>query len=359
MHTIRTYSVLLIALSFFLSSCSSKDNPSTADTGSTLQSFKLANDGDAPNYDSPTTEAIWDSATPLVLTAAPIGDGFTGNSFPVTIRSVVSSQNIYFLVQYDDANENYLQQPLHFQGGDPHDGANWTIDKTTYEDGVSLIFESVAGTSGAKTFPTDGCAMLCHTTPSSNWDKGMFSESIGRYDLWHWHAGKGNASGYADDKVSVGNPNFAIQKDDDNAEIYHYNVIDDSPGYEPYLVAGGANKSLDKRYFIAEESAQTFAKGVSTNPSTGAPWATGDIVPSFSIAVPTAPSNDYFDVRAKGYYSGGKWTVKFQRKLGTTSVNDVQFASGNQYLFSFAIHNNTAPEDHFGVANKSFKLMIP
>jgi hypothetical protein len=202
--------------------------------------------------------------------------------------------------------------------------------------------------------------MLCHTTTTSQWTKGMFSESDGNYDLWYWHAGKGNGSGYADDKMSIGLPNFDIESDDGNAEIYHNNVIDDNPGFEPYLVAGGTNRGLDKRYFIAEETKQTFANGVSTNPATNKAWAAGDIVPAFSLSKPLDPSNDYFDVHAKGYYANGKWTVKFQRKLNTgTSPLDTQFASGNEYLFSFAIHNNNAPGDHYGVANKSFKLKIP
>jgi hypothetical protein len=355
-----------------LLSCSSKDNPSssnsvvkTPDSSSTttVASFKLASDADAPDYNSSTVESIWSNAIPLAVTASAIGDNFTGNSFPVTIKSVVSSQNIYFLVQYSDPSPNYFSQPLHFHGGLPSTSANWTIDETTYEDGVSLIFEDPAhqGLTRSKTFSTDGCTMLCHTISTSQWMKGMFAENDGRYDLWYWHAGKGNGSGYADDKISIGDPNFGIIKDDDNAEIYHYNVISDNPGYEPYLIAGGANRNLDEKFFIAEETAVPFTNNLTLNPVTQKSWAVDDIVPSFTLAIPQDPSNDYLDVRAKGYYSNGTWTVKFQRKLNTGGSDhlDTQFASGNEYLFSFAIHNNNAAGDHFGVANQSFKLKIP
>lgn len=355
----------LIAIALFcvsLISCSTKDDPTGgngADTSSTLSVFKLASDGDAPDYNSSTVESIWNSATPLTLTASAMG--FSGSSFPVTIKSVVSSQNIYFLVQYDDATENNFQQPLHFHGGDPMTPTNWTVDPTTYDDGVSLIFESEPGTSGAKTFTADGCTMLCHTTTTGQWDKGMFSESTGRYDLWYWHAGKGNGTGYADDEMSVGNPNFGILKDDGNAEIYLNNVIDyaPNPGFQPDKVAGGTNRNLDKRYFIANESAQMFANGVTNNPATGKAWSADDIVSAFTHTLPSDPSNDFLDVHSKGFYSGVKWTVKFQRKLNTGSTLDAQFINGNEYPFSFAIHNNNAPGNHYGVANKSFKLKLP
>jgi hypothetical protein len=353
-----------------LVSCSSKDtptnpnpNPTVTDTSTTLTALALPSGTTAPDYNSQTVEAIWSTAAPLAVTASAIGDNFTGTSFPVTVKSVVSGQNIYFLVQYADASANLLSQPLHFHGGDAKDPANWTVDKTTYEDGVSLIFEDPAnqGKTGTKTFASDGCTMLCHTASTVDWTKGMFAENSGRYDLWYWHAGKGNASGYADDKISIGSPQYGIVKDDDNAEIYHYNVIDDNPGYEPFLVAGGTNRNLDKRYFIAEETAANFSNGVSKNPATNSAWVADDVVPSFAIAQPYDPSNDYFDVHAKGYYSNGTWTVKFQRKLNTGGANnlDTQFANGNEYLFSFAIHNNNAPGNHFGAANKVFKLKLP
>jgi len=351
-----SYLTLCAVLSGALISCSSQNNPSgttPTNTATTLTPFKLASDADAPNYASPSVEAIWANATPLTVTASAIGDNFSGASFPVTIQSVVSSQNIYFLVQYADAEANYLETPMKFKGGNPNTPANWTLDSSSHEDGVSFMFESVSGMSGSKTFSSDGCAMMCHTAASAN-GAGMYSENQGRYDTWFWHAGKGNGCGLADDDMSIGDPVFAIQKDDDNAETYTYNVIGD-PNYLPYQIAGGNNRNLDKKYFIATETAKSFA---ATNPATLAAWAAGDIVPSYSVALPVG-SSDYYDVKAIGYWANGTWTVKFQRKLNTGSTLDTQFTSGNAYPFSFAIHNNTAPGNHFGAANKMFTLRMP
>jgi len=350
----------------FLLSCKTATTPPTQDnSGTTLTAFKLASDADAPDYNSSTLEPCWSNATGLItLNPEQMGMNFSGGGTPsqISIQSVVSSQNIYFLVQYDDPTANLLSQPLHFHGGNPHLGTNWTQD-VTFEDGVSLVFEMIAGTTGSSTFASNGCSMLCHTVTKDfnglTAPPGMYAESVGRYDMWFWHAGKSNGSGYADDDVSIGVPDYALQPDDNNAEIYDNNVISDNPGFEPYLIAGGGNRSLNKQFFIAEETAKPFT-GSSVNPNTNMAWATDDIVPAFTLALPKDPSNDYFDVHAKGYYSGGKWTVKFQRKLNTGNTNsDVQFASGNTYLFSFAVHNNNPSGDHYGISNKSFTLKIP
>src|SRR6185369_3436068 len=104
---------------------------------------------------------------------------------------------------------NILTQPLLFKGGDPQDPLNWTRETSMYDDGVSLIFEMTQGTNGAKTFSSDGCAMLCHASEKDFGGgliapPGMYSESIGRYDLWYWHAGKSNGCEYADDEISIG-----------------------------------------------------------------------------------------------------------------------------------------------------------
>jgi hypothetical protein len=115
---------------------------------------------------------------------------------------------------------------------------------------------------------------------------------------------------------------------------------------------------LDMSRYLATETAQNF-DGTKNNPSTGAKWAVGDRVPGFTIGNPT-PGNDYFDVQARGYYSGGKWTVKFARVL-TPQANhlDITLKSGSTYRFSFAVHDATPPDNHYGVANQAFTLQIP
>lgn len=330
--------------------------------GKTLRAFSLTSSADALDVNSSAIEPVWANATPLSVSVSPMGENFDGdpNSFTVTLKAIATNQDIYFLAEYEDASENILRTPLQYNGGVVTEPTNWSHQLNSYDDGFSLLFEQTPGTSGAKSFASDGCQMLCHTTRTAQWNAGMFSESAGRYDIWYWNAGKSNGCGVADDKMSIGSPNYEIQKDDLNAENYLNNVIDFAPGFTPYLVAGPSNLGLDKHYFIAESDAKDFTTSSTMNPATGNPWKAGDLVPGYYLSS-TNPNNssDYFDVASKGHRIGNKWVVKFKRKLSTSSAGlDIQFTAGNEYYFSFAVHNNNKPSNHYGDAAKRFILQL-
>ncbi|HYM19612.1 MAG TPA: ethylbenzene dehydrogenase-related protein [Candidatus Kapabacteria bacterium] len=339
-------------------SCSkTTTGPGTPASGATLNVL-LISAGDAPDVNSSNIEAVWQNATALTVNASKIGTDTAGvaRSFPISIKSLVSGTDIYFMVQYADPTEDYLKMPLKFNGGDAADPARWQ-KQSVYDDGVSFAFEQVPGKSGNLTFTSNGCAMLCHTPTTPN-GPGMYSDDSGQYDVWYWHSGKSNGCGYADDDISEGNPVYQLLSDDASVENYQNNADDFTGGSIPAKIAGGNNQQLDKRYFVEFETGQAFT-GKEKNPATGSPWAAGDRVPGYTIANPT-PSNDYFDVQARGYWSNGMWTVKFHRKLNTGVDHlDTQFAHGKSYLFSVAVHDATPPDVHYGDANSSFTLAIP
>ncbi len=360
---LTTYIFILITC-ILCSACSSKDSstegPSTPDA-STLVASKIASSS-APSVSSSAVEAVWDNAQPLTITASPIGANFKGSNrtFPVTVKSVATDNDIYFLVQYDDQSEDYLRTPLAFLGGDPASGKNWKVIQS-YDDGVSLLFEVAAGSTEGVKFKDKGCTMLCHTAKTGDYNPGMFSEdtTLGIYDIWYWHSGKSNADGYAEDKFSASNPVYAILFDELNQNNFKNNIAGDTAsGYLPQSIAGNNNNGLDKRYFIDESNSVSFLSHSSTNPATGTAWSLGDRVPGFVVGTP-ASTRGNFDVQARGYYSGGKWTVKFKRSLATDdNYSDITLAHGREYLFSLAIHDATQPADHYGTADKAYKLSI-
>lgn len=357
----------LLVVMLVVSSCSkstSTTSPGDTNTGdsASLAPAKIATSSE-PDVNSATVETVWSTATPLTVSVSPMTNGvnFVGanRTFPVTIKSLVSDQRIFFLVEYADPTEDYLRTPLAFLGGNASDSLRWSRIPT-YDDGVSFIIEQIPGSTdnGAQTFKANGCAMLCHANATGSWQRGMFSEDSGTYDLWYWHSGKSNADGFAEDNVLQGAPIYGLQKDDANYDNYRNNTLKFDSGYLPSRVAGGNNRQLDMLKYIADETATNFS-GTKPNPATGNAWAAGDRVPAYTIGNPT-PGNDYFDVAARGTYSNGKWTVKFSRALVTGPGKlDVSLVSGKSYKFSFAIHDATPPDNHYGVANKYFTLQIP
>ncbi|MBS1902534.1 MAG: hypothetical protein JSS75_02395 [Bacteroidetes bacterium] len=356
----------LVVLTFALliagcSKSSTSPNEGGSSDGVTLIPAKIST-AQEPNVDASSVEDVWANASALTVSASPMSGGvnFVGanRTFPVTIKSLVSDQRIFFLVQYSDPSEDYLRTPIAFTGGNPADSTNWQTTPA-YDDGVSFFFEMVPGTSdgGLQSFKANGCAALCHTT-NGGWGPGMFAEDSGMYDVWYWHSGKSNGDGYAEDNTSQGDPTFGIVKDDANADDYRNNTLKFDSGYFPQRVAGGNNQQLDMLRFLAEETAAKFDPR-KPNPATGTAWASGDRVPAYTIGNPT-PGNDYFDVHSRGYYSNGQWTVKFSRdRVPQQFHQDVAFTSGKKYLFSFAIHDATPANNHYGAANKSFTLAIP
>ena len=53
---------------------------------------------------------------------------------------------------------------------------------------------------------------------------------------------------------------------------------------------------------------------------------------------PRQPTGSRADVRAKGVWSNGQWTIEFARKLNTGHDDDVAFTPGDIYLFGVACY---------------------
>jgi hypothetical protein len=364
------HTLCAIALSLNLGSCASKDAgappteapPKTQPTDTTLLTSVQIASSDEPSTSSATVEPIWNTATALTAYATSTGGATCdGSTIPVTIQSVYSQNNIFFLVQYADATDDVLEHPLKFLGRDYTSGANWTVDNTTHDDGFSLMFEIQPATGGGQTFSTNGCAMTCHSSQTESWNPGMFAENNGRFDLWYWRSSNSNASGLAEDFVSVGAPSYGMHLDEPNSPILLNNINSSAP-YLPLFTVGGDNSGIDKGRYISAKTMDAF--GNIFNVVTGKLWAVNDEVPSTTIAqIDPQKQNDSWDVKSQGFWSNGKWTVKFKRALQTASSNaatpnDVAFAPGVRYPFSFAVHNHNAPGEHYGVSSHAFTLLL-
>lgn len=125
-------------------------------------------------------------------------------------------------------------------------------------------------------------------------------------DIWFWKACRTDPVGYADDKYQ----RFS------NSEMPKSNIINLESGKKMYLIRkGDSGTPAFKENIYGEYAGEKTA--CYTN-----------VVPTGSLA----------DIKAKGVWSGGKWTIEFKRVLDTKHEDDVQFDIAKTYLFGVSRH---------------------
>ena len=132
-------------------------------------------------------------------------------------------------------------------------------------------------------------------------DLSINSASPYRADIWYWKACRTDGAGYADDKSHV----YSRTEERDATEIIS------SSGETMYLLrTGDEGESAYKAVLISEYE--------------------GDILPRYTLQQPTGSRSD---VRARGVWQNGEWTIELGRKLLTHNQDDIQFSPGKKYLF--------------------------
>lgn len=128
-------------------------------------------------------------------------------------------------------------------------------------------------------------------------------------DVWFWKAHRTNPAGFADDKWQ------ALTKQ----KYPKTNLIVSAVGEKYYLQrSGDKGRSAYKTKIV-------FAYQ-------------GDILPKF---VPQQPTESRSDIKAKGEWKKGYWTVEFARKLDTGHKDDIAFRGGGTYLFGISLYELT------------------
>lgn len=196
----------------------------------------------------------------------------------VTLRSVHTSSRIFFLVEYPDDQESVT-----------HKSFRWDDDEQVYkpvhdrED--TFVFKwSMVGAEA---------------------DLALRHRASHEADVWFWKAWRTNPVGYADDKWHDVSPERR------------------EPCTE--LDAGGAPAFLRRR---ADPGREGYVEHL--------PFEfAGAVVSRYSHQTPLGSRAD---VRAKGRWVSGRWTIEFGRRLATGGSDDVEFAVGGRYLFGISCY---------------------
>jgi hypothetical protein len=195
----------------------------------------------------------------------------------MTLKAVYTDTEIFFLVSYPDADKS-----------DTH--KTWEWDKTTQ------MYKTGADREDVFVFKWN---MEVHPV-----DLSLKSDDDYAADIWFWKACRTNPSGYADDKIdrvsSVAVP--------ESTEL--------------------TSRSGKKMHLMREGD-----EGTAAYTNTLYEDYHGDKMPGFIGAIPTGSQAD---IKAKGVWADGKWTIEFGRALKTGYRDDIQFEPSKEYLFGIS-----------------------
>ncbi|WP_243360768.1 ethylbenzene dehydrogenase-related protein [Fundidesulfovibrio terrae] len=141
-------------------------------------------------------------------------------------------------------------------------------------------------------------------------------------DEWYWKAHRSDHAGYADDKI----------------QIYSVNP---QPYAKPMLSRSGKVFYLNRKGDEGQEAAETILY----------PGYAGERVPKFRLVT---PDGSRADIRAKGVWKDGRWTVSFARKLVTGNADDVAFSLDGAYPFGVSRFEIAGREPEPGVDQPLF-----
>ena len=241
-----------------------------------------------PVIDGQGNDQAWKTATALNFNAVGVWGASIGKSSQVTIKSVYTDSHIAFLMRWEDATrDNRTHKPW-----------VWNAEKKAYEQGkeqedaMALAFE--------------------HTGPFT---ADMLSPVDAVWDLWTWKATRSDPVGYAMDKTH----RYSTAKPEGKAKEY-------------------SSRTGSPIWIQRPDDA-----GESTAKSLPAPSEySGDVLPAYAIR---NPAGSGADVRAKGKWENGYWTVELLRKLNTGHPDDTAFDPARTYTMAVAVQDRTGDMD--------------
>jgi hypothetical protein len=247
------------------------------------------------DYVAPKREPREITLTSVPVTEAPVIDGRANEAFwqtapaittldyssqrPITLRSVHVKGEIFFLVTFPEETPQ-----------ETHKTWIWDAKEEVYREGPDRedVFVFKWSMSG------------------NDVDLRLRNPEPHRADIWFWKAHRTNPAGYADDKMQA-----VSAKGGPAARKIHSNRHGDLY-FERWGDAGKPPWEEKVLYDFKGEKVDQFA--------------------------PRQPSGSRGDVRAKGVWAKGQWTIEFGRKLSTGHDDDIAFVPGSTHLFAVACY---------------------
>ncbi len=261
-----------------------------------------------------------------------------GNIIPLKTKSVYTKDEIFFLFQWYDYNKSMDKNEWKFKGG------KWNKTKAN-EDRLGVVWEI----NRVDKFANKGCTVLCHNE-SKNDKEWHYSTSSSREkaDLWHWKSVRSNPVGYTEDGFVIDNPSKEVEagrKRDAGSKTTKAksNRTKDKSG-PAYMQDPSKPAAIPGSLLVAQA---VEIKGSST-------FKEGDEIPAYMLY--PVWKGSFADIKTKGVWKDGKWTVMMSRKLKTGHDDDVQFNTRKKYPFGIAIFDNSG--GHSSYNSEPLKLQF-
>lgn len=132
-------------------------------------------------------------------------------------------------------------------------------------------------------------------------DLSIIADNPHHADIWYWKACRTDATGYADDKSHL----LSQTEERDATKI--------------------VSRSGKTMYLLRKSDDGTSAYRIDLITDYG-----GKTLPRYILQQPTGSRSD---VKAKGVWENGTWTIEFRRNFITGHQDDVQFTTARKYLF--------------------------
>jgi hypothetical protein len=333
----------IVATGLLFVGCSSDDDDDDdvldvdVDPGTVLS---ISVDG-APSIDGSGGDAAWAGAPALDFSTS---GGANSGSSTGTIKSVYTTDSVYFLVQWTDPTESNERFPWVKQadGSWSQKGDTSSHDENEfYEDKFAFIWDTSNAIAG---FDTGGCMVTCHAGEPNKPYGNKYTASEGEIgDIWHWKGIRSNPMGYVDDQWLDD-----TRWSEETSGAGRHGDPKDSGGYKNNRNEAGdapLNGGSVPPYWLATADAQPF---------NDADYAVGDQIPGILVERPTG---DRGDIDGKATYAGGKWTLEIGRKLSTGSAKDVQFGDLTAaYKFGVANFDNAQVRHSMGAGVQTLRF---
>jgi len=305
-------------------------------------------------------------------------DNYEGDTADLTMKSVYTDDDIYFLLTWTDAADSKTRQAWYYNPSTV-DGEGNAIDPQwlqmgkkypdvfgntpAYEDKITFFWD-ISMTN----FASSGCAALCH---------GQYMATNGADDLadiWHWKRDRTGPVSQIDDKYLNNDQNG--RHGDDGTGAYSSNTHTLTTGLYGdisapiYWIPG----RTDYHWIMQTEIDDNTARAIVDMNADGN-WVDEDgtillkeeygydsnkVIPSLMGIKPGTGSRG--DLHAWHNWANGTWTLKIKRSRETTTpLQDVQYDElGVPYLFSTGIMNNAAIAHSTpgGYAGTAYQLIL-